>query len=674
MGGDSRRGVKCVCFSGRGGYGPTNLKKMADEKSNEEKLGAFTDLSATNSVTGISDMDEFAHTGVMSGSGLGFTLPAASSTAGGSSGAGGGSSYLTDHMIKMLCDKSYEKRKLGAMMIQNTIRNIHATAGSETARERILKMIGSLNKDFVENVNPNHRKGGLIGLAAVALALKDRTAEYLDFILPSILMLLADHDYRVRYYACESLYNIVKVARESSLKFLNRMYDGLCLLYSDIDADVRNGAHVLDKVMREVIVASEASKIDIDSFLAIFCERLPVKISQIRSLSITWLLLFDSLPSINMTKHLPKFLPGLLHMLNDAHKDIRHQAEATLANFLQKALMKNCWNSEGYGSVWLAEVVNILIGEARSMHSPNEQMIVGSELEGDLRDRSLVSNPSRLTAIQWVTDFVLTGGPKFIEEFPDVIDVSLVSLSDKDTTISGQGQILGRNLLQILKTPAETSPGASVDVRRFIEAVEIHLVASVDAVRACAAEWLVVLIKRWPHEMSVELQNYFISVLQLLSDDTLEVTATGVEILATIAQIDEKKFGMIFHQLVQLLSKDSKLAQERMDMIILRLIEHLGANQVYAAFCHELEGCEGQALESAQLIVQSLSKLLLTAKVTEPVREELKSLVTGTSENKQAKTLFKTLFSSFCFDAVAVISLCLVAECFELGSELIAHL
>eukprot|EP00475_Leptophrys_vorax_P027939 TRINITY_DN40022_c0_g3_i1.p1 TRINITY_DN40022_c0_g3~~TRINITY_DN40022_c0_g3_i1.p1 ORF type:complete len:614 (+),score=127.44 TRINITY_DN40022_c0_g3_i1:113-1843(+) len=373
-----------------------------------------------------------------------------------------------------------------------------------------------------------------------------------------------------------------------------------------------------------------------------------------------------------MTKHLPKFLTGLLHMLNDLHKDIRQNAEATLASFLQKACVKESWNNEGYGKVWLTEIINILIGEARSMHAPNEQMIVGSEAEGELRDLGMAQNPSRLTSIQWVNEFVMTGGTQFIEDFPDIIDVSLVSLSDKDSSISSQGQILGRNLLQIMKTPVEPS-GRVVDVRRFIEAVEIHLIATVDVVRVCAAEWLIVLIKRWPAEMSAELQTYFVSILQLLSDDALEVAGTGVEILATIAQIDEKKFVMIFNQLVHLLYKDSKLAQEGTDMIVLRLIDHLGAAQVYTAFCQQLETCDGSSLESCQLIVQSLSKLLITAKVTESIRMELITVVTGVGENKQAKNLFKTLYYCFCYDAVAVISLCLVAECFELGSELIAH-
>ena len=47
-------------------------------------------------------------------------------------------------------------------------------------------------------------------------------------LVQPVLACFADQDPRVRYYACESLYNISKVARGAVLVFFNTMYDGLC--------------------------------------------------------------------------------------------------------------------------------------------------------------------------------------------------------------------------------------------------------------------------------------------------------------------------------------------------------------------------------------------------------------------------------------------------------------
>ena len=51
---------------------------------------------------------------------------------------------------------------------------------------------------------------------------------FLEKLLPPVLQLLKDHESRVRYYACEALYNITKVVRGHVLVFFNEIFDGLC--------------------------------------------------------------------------------------------------------------------------------------------------------------------------------------------------------------------------------------------------------------------------------------------------------------------------------------------------------------------------------------------------------------------------------------------------------------
>ena len=47
-------------------------------------------------------------------------------------------------------------------------------------------------------------------------------------LVQPVLVCFDDQDARVRYYACESLYNISKVARGAVLVFFNSMFNGLC--------------------------------------------------------------------------------------------------------------------------------------------------------------------------------------------------------------------------------------------------------------------------------------------------------------------------------------------------------------------------------------------------------------------------------------------------------------
>ncbi len=57
---------------------------------------------------------------------------------------------------------------------------------------------------------------------------KEEVARYLKEIVPPVLACFTDQDARVRYYACESMYNIAKVAKGEILLFFNEVFDALC--------------------------------------------------------------------------------------------------------------------------------------------------------------------------------------------------------------------------------------------------------------------------------------------------------------------------------------------------------------------------------------------------------------------------------------------------------------
>lgn len=93
-------------------------------------------------------------------------------------------------------------------------------------------------------------------------------------IVPPVLNSFADQDSRVRYYACEALYNIAKVGkriytvlfvpfiyfglifcnmqvvRGDFIVFFNQIFDALCKLSADSDANVQSAAHLLDRLVK----------------------------------------------------------------------------------------------------------------------------------------------------------------------------------------------------------------------------------------------------------------------------------------------------------------------------------------------------------------------------------------------------------------------------------------
>lgn len=60
----------------------------------------------------------------------------------------------------------------------------------------------------------------------------------------------SDADLRVRYYACESLYNVVKVARGSVLPHFADIFKGLSKIATDSEQYVKNASELLDRLMK----------------------------------------------------------------------------------------------------------------------------------------------------------------------------------------------------------------------------------------------------------------------------------------------------------------------------------------------------------------------------------------------------------------------------------------
>lgn len=64
--------------------------------------------------------------------------------------------------------------------------------------------------------------------AVVTDTYSQEVARYLEEIVPPVLACFTDQDARVRYYACESMYNIAKVAKGEILLYFNQVFDALC--------------------------------------------------------------------------------------------------------------------------------------------------------------------------------------------------------------------------------------------------------------------------------------------------------------------------------------------------------------------------------------------------------------------------------------------------------------
>ncbi|OAG40241.1 hypothetical protein AYO21_05524 [Fonsecaea monophora] len=248
---------------------------------------------------------------------------------------------------RLLTDKLYDKRKQGALELERFIRE--ASAAKEY--DKIRKTIDQLCHDYAYAVHlPHARNGGLIGLAAASIALgSDEVARYLSDIVPPVLACFTDQDARVRYYACEAMYNIAKVAK------------GEILLAADSELSVKNGAELLDRLIKDIVSESAASYVSVLNFnedgeqldpdkesadlpttfsLAKFIPLLEERIHVInpftRTFLVSWLTLLDTIPDLELVHYLPAFLGGLFKFLGDPNRDVYVATQGLLERFLSE--------------------------------------------------------------------------------------------------------------------------------------------------------------------------------------------------------------------------------------------------------------------------------------------------------------------------------------------------
>ncbi|XP_073116288.1 protein VAC14 homolog isoform X3 [Elaeis guineensis] len=534
-------------------------------------------------------------------------------------------SVISASVFRNLADKLYEKRKNAALEIEGIVKQL-ALAGEH---DKIAAVINVLTTEFTYSPQANHRKGGLIGLAAATVGLATEAAQHLEQIVPPVLNSFLDQDSRVRYYACEALYNIAKVVRGDFIIFFNKIFDALCKLSADSDANVQSAAHLLDRLVKDIV--TESDQFSIEEFIPLLRERMNVLNPYVRQFLVGWITVLDSVPDIDMLGFLPDFLDGLFNMLSDSSREIRQQADSALSEFLQE--IKNSANVD-YG-----RMAEILVQRAGS---PDEF--------------------TRLTAITWINEFVKLGGDQLVPYNADILGAILPCISDKEEKIRVVARETNEELRALRADPAE-----GFDIGAILSIARRELTNEWEATRIEALHWIAALLARHRAEVISYLNEIFGSLLSALSDPSDEVVLLVLEVHACIAK-DDQHFRYLLVYLVHNFRNERLLLEKRGALIVRRLCVLLDAERVFREFSTILEGEDD--LDFASTMVQALNLILLTSSEL----AELRALLKQSLVNSSGKDLFVSLYASWCHSPMATISLCLLAQAYHHASSVIQSL
>lgn len=560
---------------------------------------------------------------------------------------------LSAACVRALNDKIYDKKKAAAHEIEKMVKDFVARNKTQELRQ-LLKVLG---QDFAGSQIPNTRKGGLIGLAATAIALGKDTGQYIDELLLPILACFTDSDSRVRYYACESLYNVVKIARGAVLRHFADIFSTLSKLAADPEQTVKNASEHLDRLMKDIV--SENPSFDMVVFMLLLRDRIYSKNPFTRQFIISWVSVLYAVPDIDLIGLLPEILDGLLKILEEPTLEIKKACDTVLGEFLRSI-------KQDPSRANFPAMINILIVHAQA------------------QDEFL-----QLTAITWIKEFVQLSGRNMLPFASGILTAILPCLSydtDSRKNIRETAKAVNFILIKLITTEEDNKESSEgLNLPSLVEVLFKHLNHTAVPTKVAALQWVYHLHTNIPDRMVPHMDELFIVLLRVLSDSADEVVQQDLEVLAEIMSYPSQSggsgdgsdavrgpssknpyFSKFIVSLLKLFSSDSHFLEDRGSFIIRQLCVLLDAEDIYRTLARVLTTEENLAF--APTMVDTLNTILLTAAELFELRNKLKDLA-----SQESCTLFCELYELWCHNPVATVSLCLLTQNYSHASRLIRN-
>lgn len=580
-------------------------------------------------------------------------------------------SPLSSACVRALSDKLYDKRKAAALEIEKMVKDFSLVDNQEQIR-RLIRVL----EEFAMSHNPHTRKGGLIGLAAVAIGLGTRgIGPYIQELVNPILACFTDSNPNVRYYATESLYNVVRVSRGTVLSQFNDIFTILVRLATDADQNVKNGSEMLDRIMKDIV--TESASFDLVAFIPVLREKLYVNNHWAQTLVVSWVSVLHTVPDVDTLLFLSEILEGLFFILEAPKPEVKKMCEAVVGEFLASI-------KKAPEKVKFADMINILITHAQS----SDQLV-------------------QRISLTWINEFVKLSGRVMLPHTSGILVATIPCLALDDPSHAktrGLAEDVSSGLMDLItveddrdgpegsadtvidhnSSSGPNEPGnMELDLGSVMEVLRNQLRNTPVPCKTAVLKWIYHLHNKIPNKMCRYLEELFHALLKTLSDPADEVVLLVIQVLAQIAsptnhhssastqvlEGDEKihadeYFTRFLQNLLHLFATERNLLEDRGPFIIRQLCVMLNAEDIYQTLAELLQKEEN--LTFASEMVQTLSSILLTSKELFSLRLQLKEL-----SSPESCELFVNLYRSWSHNSVATLTICLLTQNYSHAAALV---
>ncbi|KRX07492.1 Armadillo-type fold [Pseudocohnilembus persalinus] len=615
-------------------------------------------------------------------------------------------------VLKNIQDRSQEKRAQGAKSIEDTVRKIVKQKAND---QRISQIIDFFRLNFIQGENnPAKKRGALKVYSSVAQALGEDFSiaeKHVKNLTNIVISQLDDHDKKIQVSALESLYFICKSLREVVLLNFNNIFDKLVDKFGhQFDEEVRKGTQQLEDILKQIINESlpETKYFSLKEFMPILSTKIKANHPIIRSMIIKWIEVFDQIPNVNIIDYLPKLLEDLFLMLGE--QNVKNLAQKCLHDFLNQIkesqsqnayLLQNYDENKNQPDIH-NEIVNILIKIYKNekqnqiikltaiewineylllfLHNQEQQQIMRqtnyseyyqqdtSQIQEDSKNYDTNNdniNQSKNSNIQQQQSQNLSKLEKSVlNKLPLIIEATLINISNDEEEIRNKSVKTNDLLLKIVATHSE------IDTEDIWQILKNMFGSKKGKTAEKSLQWMRSLLKNNQKNQKTfpaidEILKKLIDKLNNFEGDQVQ---NVLDVLGNI--MNDQYFDKVIENILNVCYNGKKDDLDRKsDIIVKKLCSNQDSRKVFQSFANQLKNY--QDIEFVATFLQSLDNILLTDKQLGDVRNLLKNMNYEPEKFEKAKHLFENLFQIWSFNPVSTITLCLLAQQYDLAYKII---
>eukprot|EP00658_Telonema_sp_P-2_P040043 TRINITY_DN2864_c0_g5_i4.p1 TRINITY_DN2864_c0_g5~~TRINITY_DN2864_c0_g5_i4.p1 ORF type:complete len:533 (-),score=191.77 TRINITY_DN2864_c0_g5_i4:37-1569(-) len=352
-------------------------------------------------------------------------------------------------------------------------------------------------------------------------------------------------------------------------------------------------------------------------------------------------------PDIDILSHLPEFLTGVFEMLSDKC-DVNHK----LADDVLKDIEEDLKMELSSGGV-----------EQRTFFLPKLMAPLSQQLRSHVTFR-------RATALQWIADFIELSNETILFMVDQLLDAYLPAHSEEQTILEWAQHIDG--LLKAIIKKATDSLDYPAIVKVLVGQIQHADMAQAASfqvspwvTKVAVIKWIDRLFLKDQDAMREQSHLFFDVVVSSIASEHDEVAWCALQFLITMAKLCSDEFQTVLRAVVEAFRKNEGMLQRHGNGFIRHLGKMLGTEAVYRAFAEIVVSMDDIGFN--QSFIQVINDLLLTATEFRNLQEILRQGL----DNAHCRELFSALYSSWCYNAVASVSLCLLTSAYSHSSELL---